>query len=329
MKLIYISGRPFNGRINRAGLCNTNDIAIAWCLGARDHMEPMIDIRLLDADSLMVTLWQVRLPGERRWMNVAWEWKQAHPDKKLILYQESEFRWPQYRSWVEQKELYELLQITDLMLCHNEADAKFYGLLMQNPAKAIYFPAVQDLRMIEQCRTEPQDKTTRTVLVQHFDNRSNGLFAALIAKKVGAPILHFNTSIYPDNRNEEARALFGLDMTDLANTGWLEWARAIGRAWVYLHPLTVCGAGRDTIACAVLGVPVIGNRHLEAQRILFPDLKVDIDEPDEMEAILRRLLTDQGFYTRSRLYAFERWQQFTIEAGEELAGDLLKRLEWN
>lgn len=329
MRALYISGRPYNGRIHRASLANTNDTAIAWCLGARDHVEPQPDIGQLQADILIVTLWQVRIPGEERWMNVAWEWKTKYPERKLILYQESEFRWPQYRSWAEQKELYELLRITDLMLCHNEADAKFYGLLMGDPTKAIYFPAVQDLRLIEPFRRDPATKSVKTVLIQHFDNRSNGLFAALIAQRVGAPMLHFNTCTYPDHRNEEAKAMFNLDVREIPYSGWLEWANAISEAWVYTHPLTCCGAGRDTIACATLGVPVIGHKHLEAQRVLFPDLAVDVDDADQIENVLRRLLTDEGFYKRSRLYAIERIPLFTIEAGEVLAKKVLEVRGWN
>ena len=109
-------------------------------------------------------------------------------------------------------------------------------------------------------------------------------------------------------------------------SSWVAWARQVSTAYVYLHPLTVAGAGRDTIACAVLGVPVIGNRHLDAQRILFPDLACSSYEVLEQERLLRRLVEDDGFYDEVRAKALSRIDQFDLPAGIAAGRKVLERI---
>jgi hypothetical protein len=310
-------------------IANTNDTACAWFLGAKWHLaaETATIEDLSYCDTLVATMWKMQRPWESRWMGIVWEFKKKYSNKRLIIYQEGEVKWPTFLSWKEQKALYELLQVTDLFLAHNEKDAEFYKLLMQDEEKVLVFPTLQYLDLIKEFVLNPFDKDPKYVLTQNFDNRSNGLFASLLANKLGMSILHMNTSVWTDGRNEEAAELFNFSMTEIPQCAWIHWAKEVSKAYVYLHPLTVAGAGRDTIAAATLGVPVIGNQDLDAQIVLFPKLACSPYDLKHQKKLLIRLFEDEDFYSEVRNYGMRNIYNFDFPVGEQVAQEVHRRLE--
>jgi hypothetical protein len=253
-------------------IANTNDTACAWFLGAKWHLaaETATIEDLSYCDTLVATMWKMQRPWESRWMGIVWEFKKKYSNKRLIIYQEGEVKWPTFLSWKEQKALYELLQVTDLFLAHNEKDAEFYKLLMQDEV---------------------------------------------------------NTSVWTDGRNEEAAELFNFSMTEIPQCAWIHWAKEVSKAYVYLHPLTVAGAGRDTIAAATLGVPVIGNQDLDAQIVLFPKLACSPYDLKHQKKLLIRLFEDEDFYSEVRNYGMRNIYNFDFPVGEQVAQEVHRRLE--
>jgi hypothetical protein len=317
-----------------SSLGNCNDRLIAKCFGCREDLGSPVENDVLSGyDALFVTMSKRPAPHETRWMECAWRFKEAFPEKKLIVYQEADDRWPTYVDWPSQRDMYELLQVTDLFLAHNESDADTYRLLMGPNGQSMYFPSIQELPMIERFYTPYVAKTAGSVLVNAFDNRSGGLCAALIAKKCGAQeILHFNTTTYHDNRNADAARIFGLRMTEIPSMGWTSWARAISPAAVYVSPLAVVAAGRDTIACAVLGIPVIGNAHSTPQQKLFPALAINPNYIPGIEATLESVLRGSSASDVERMIVEPArkavYAEYSVEAGLAKADGILKRLGW-
>ncbi len=142
-------------------------------------------------------------------------------------------------------------------------------------------------------------------------------------------ITQITRSLYEDDREDVVCTRFD-KWTPIVTPqcGWYDWLKHICNLYLYLHPMPAASVGRDTIACAAMGIPVIGNKHLDAQMHLFPELAVEVYDARKMEELVTELLYDRTFYERVRERAMERVGFYDIEHGVERAESLLRRLDW-
>lgn len=327
MKIVHITERPHNKPVTRNRIANTNDIGVAWCFGATEHLSA-VDTHLSqweDIDAVIYTMSKTKYAWENRWMQKAWDFKMAYPERKLILYQEAEAYWPQLRPWDEQKQFYELLRVTDLFLTHNVADVPLYK-LMAGHDRVKYFPSVMDLDQLKGIQRRPFSGNSVVVAAYHW--RWGGTQAALTAAKGGYPVALNKAGVFTDGRDEGMAAMFGLRMAQyIPSIDWKSWADELSCHWCYLHPMPGTAAGRDQIACAVIGLPIIGNRKSTAQDVLWPDLAVDPEDIEHHLALLKRL-EDQAFYSRVVDGAKARVHLFGLDVGLETAKRMVMEMGW-
>ncbi len=328
MKIVHITERPHNKPVTRSRIGNTNDIGVAWCFGATEHLpaaSTTVD-QLRDVDVAVYTMAKTKYSWEHRWMGLAWDFKAAYPDRKLILYQEAEAYWPQTRPWDEQKQFYELLKVTDLFLTHNVHDEPLYK-LMAGHDRVKYFPSVTDISLLDGIERRPGSE--KSVVVAPYHWRWGGIQAALTAKKGGYTVALSKAGDYKDGRDAGMAEHFGLQMAQyIPQMDWRSWAESLSCHWAYLHPMPGTAAGRDQIACAVIGLPIIGNRYQTAQDVLWPDLAVDPENIEHHLWLLKKL-EDPGFYSRVVAGAKVRVYQFGLDHGLEYAKGIIKSLWWN
>lgn len=299
MRIAAISSRDKFFEIEAESLYNTNDIAAAYCFGAREHWDITNAGNSYEGlDALFVTMWKVKQPWEKRWLEIPYEFKEKWPDKKLILHQEAEAEWFLMRpgpEWSSQLEMMELLKDkVDIFLAHNQRDRSLYQSFMKR-GRAVTWRTVQDVARVAPYRQKPAEKR-KTVGVSTYDGRANGLLGLCIASSVTDDITQITRSAYHDNRNAEANAHFGVKPWVVKELPWLDWIDPLSNIYVYLHPMPAAAAGRDTIACAALGIPVIGNKNLDAQVELFPDLAIDPYDTPLMKKLLTDLLGSEEFH---------------------------------
>ncbi len=165
-----------------------------------------------------------------------------------------------------------------------------------------------------------QDDGMQSVAVACLNDRWNGLQAALLAKDMGYPVVNAKKGVFVDGRDEEC----GLFSKSFGTMGWIDWATELSKCWVYLHPLSVASAGRDQIACAAIGVPIIGNKWSTAQTTLWPSLAVDPYDVLAQVEKLKRLENDM-FYQACVLHAHSQLGSFDLRWGKELAETLIQR----
>ena len=149
-----------------------------------------------------------------------------------------------------------------------------------------------------------------------------------VARLTSDKITQITRSVYSDGREQVLCDRFGVWPNVTRQSGWDEWIMQMTKLYVYLHPMPAASAGRDTIACAALGVPVVGNKHLDAQMHLFPELAVDPYDARSMEQLVTELLYDRTFYDRVREKAMKSVKFYDIEHGRERAEHLIARLGW-
>jgi len=329
MKVATVSCREETFTIERDQLLNVNDIAGSWCFGSRIHIPLKSDVDALkDYDCVWFTMSKQVRPYEKRWMELLYEFKSRWPQKKVILHQEAEVEfylmrpstsWDVQRGWIET-----LYDKVDLLLAHNARDAAVYRSFM-GTGRAITWRTVQDIEKIIPYRKKPESKE-KVVGVGTYDGRSNGLLGVSVASKVTKNISQITRSVYNDDRNEFVNKRFGVRPQATKLTGWYEWLENISNLYLFLNPMMAKAAGRDTINCAAIGVPIIGCKGLDPQEHLFPELTVDPYDVRKMEYLLLELLQDERFYERVRKLAMNKSHWYDIESGVERAEKIMEGL---
>lgn len=108
---------------------------------------------------------------------------------------------------------------------------------------------------------------------------------------------------------------------------YLEWADFMSKLNEYgigIHLMPTAAAGSFSLNCAMLGIPCIGNKDDDTQRLLFPDLSIDVTRVDLAKELLDKLLTDESFYSEVTKKALYSLKDFDIEEQREKYLETLK-----
>ncbi len=332
MRVATVSCRENEFPIERGQLHNVNDLAGSWCFGSRIHFPLKESTGVLkDYDAVWFTMSKQIREYEGNWMDLLSGFKARWPEKKVILHQEGECEFFLNRrgtEWKIQKGWITTLQSkVDLLLTHNAREASLYRYLMDK-GEVEAWRTVQDVEKIKSYVISPEKKTKKRVGISTYDGRAGGIVGMAVASKITEEVVQVTRSIYKDNREEVICDRFGVWPEVTPQCGWYEWLDSIHDLYLYLHPMPAASAGRDTIACAALGIPVIGNKYLDAQMHLFPELAVDVYDARRMEQLVTELLYDRDFYERVRKTAMDRVGFYNIEYGVDRAEKTLQRLDW-
>ena len=77
-------------------------------------------------------------------------------------------------------------------------------------------------------------------------------------------------------------------------------------------------AGTFSLNCAYFGIPCIGNKTVDTQKICHPTLSIDVENVDEARILALRLKEDKEFYKQcsktakdnyKKYYNIETWQK--------------------
>jgi len=331
VRVATVSCREEYYPIERDQLRNVNDIAASWCFGSRTHIPLSADVDVLkDYDCVFYTMSKQIRSYEKRWMELLYEFKSKWPKKKVILHQEAEVEfylthpatgWDVLSGWIEV-----IFDKVDLLLAHNGRDTIVYKYFVEN-GMVWTWKTVQDIDEITPYRKDYKSKE-KVVGVSTYDGRANGMIGIAVASTVTQNITQITRSDYSDNRCEFINERFSVSPKIVPLSGWYDWLSNLTNLYVYLHPMPAASAGRDTIACAALGIPVIGNKNLDAQMHLFPDLAVEVFDVRKMDYTLQDLLSNERFYTRVRDKALSGFKYYGIEAGVERAKEVMNVLRW-
>lgn len=332
MKIATVSCRETRFPIERGQLNNVNDLAGSWCFGSRMHFPlKSVPSDLKDYDAVWFTMSKQIREYENNWMELLSVFKAGWPEKKVILHQEGECEfylsrpstaWDVQRGWITT-----LKDKVDLLLTHNARDASLCRYFIDE-GEVEAWRTVQDIEKITPYVIPPDEKVEKFTGISTYDGRAGGIVGMAVASLTSDKITQITRSIYADDREDVMCMRFGIWPNVTRQAGWFEWLMQITKIYVYLHPMPAASAGRDTIACAALGIPVVGNKHLDAQRHLFPDLAVDPYDARSMEHLVTELLYDRAFYDRVREKAMKGVKFYNIAHGVDRANKIKERLGW-
>ena len=185
----------------------------------------------------------------------------------------------------DQFNFYTQLHKTDMIFAHNESDVSFYRGLF--PEKQI---VVMRSLMLTDHVGDQKKQEDKTLIGGNFCRWYGGFQSYIVAQEFGNEI--WTQSSHAKQENEEK--VYGLN--HLERLSWIEWVRALGNYRYAVHLMPTVAAGTFSLNCAYSGVPCIGNKLMDTQKLCFPELAVDVDDVYGARKLAKKLKSDERFY---------------------------------
>ena len=100
------------------------------------------------------------------------------------------------------------------------------------------------------------------------------------------------------------------DLNHLPRLTWLEWMSELSTFKYAVHLMPTIAAGTFSLNCAYFGIPCIGNKNVDTQKICHPDLSVDVENVEEARILAIRLKEDTEFYKKCSKTAKDNYKKY-------------------
>ncbi len=229
---------------------------------------------------------------------------------KVYIYQDGEVGWWNKVDVKLQVWWYNQLQQADGILVPNNTDINFYkGLFPDSDIKVIR--SVMTDEGLDKNKFKP--KENRIIINGPLTPEYNGFSQIILAHNTNMEI-----DIPPMGKSRMPKDSWdiapNLGINYLPYMSWVEWIYNLNRYKIGYMLTPAMASGSFALNCAYLGIPCIGNKNADTQRILFPDLAIDpFDNKSALELTLK-LTNDLDFYkevsTKSQILFYK---EFTKE----------------
>lgn len=207
-------------------------------------------------------------------------------NKKIHYVQEGPHWWHNDYEVVDQVYFYNLLASCDSIFAHNESDTHYYkGMFPGKPVNVI--PSL----MIEtSIGFTSASKENKVIIGGNFARWYGGFESYNVARNFNLPVWAQTSHAM---RTEEA-LVDGIQ--HLPRMVWKDWITALSGFKYAIHLMPTVAAGTFSLNCAYLGLPCIGNREVDTQKLCHPDLAVDVWDVEKARSLAIKLKEDQSFY---------------------------------
>jgi hypothetical protein len=210
----------------------------------------------------------------------------ANNNSKIHYVQEGPHWWYNDYEVSDQIYFYNLLANCDSIFAHNESDTKYYKGMF--PGKPVY---VLPSLMIEQSvGFKAVTKEDKVIIGGNFARWYGGFESYTVASIFELPIWAQTSHAM---RQEEA-LVDGIN--HLPRMLWTDWITALSEFKYAVHLMPTVAAGTFSLNCAYLGIPCIGNKEVDTQRLCHPELSVDVWDVEKARKLAQRLKDDEFFY---------------------------------
>ena len=209
---------------------------------------------------------------------------------KRVLYMQEGPHWL-YNDYelVDQINFYNMLASCDAVLAHNNEDAKYYrGLLPGKPVSVM--PTLMIDQVIAHIEPQPEEKT---IIGGNFARWYGGFESYMVAQEFDVPIWGQTSHAMRDGEDQ----LFN----HLPRALWTDWMQQLSSFKYAVHLMPTVAAGTFSLNCAYFGIPCIGNRNVDTQRICHPWLSVDIHDIEHARSLAKQLKDPQYYQECSEI----------------------------
>jgi len=201
-------------------------------------------------------------------------------------------------SVVNQINYFNLLVDSDIIFVHNEIDKLFYEGLIPNKQVFVMRSLMYD--------NNPKQlaPSNKTIIGGNFCRWYGGFQSYIIASvfdnQIDVPSMHSKRT------NEEKIE----NLNHLPYMNWVEWFSNLSQYKYAVHLMPTIAAGTFSMNCAYWGIPCIGNKDVDTQRLCYPELSIDINDLAKAKELAKLLISDPEFYARCSNTAKENYAKF-------------------
>tara|TARA_R110001606_G_scaffold358644_1_gene510309 strand:- start:1177 stop:2172 length:996 start_codon:yes stop_codon:yes gene_type:complete len=209
-------------------------------------------------------------------------------NKKIHYIQEGPNWWFNDYNIIDQFNFYNILSKCNTIFSHNEIDKKFYkGLFPNINVSVIKTLLIEDL--IKHINPSKEDKV---IVGGNFARWYGGFQSYIVASEFGC-----------EKWAQESHAKRKLegnipDLNHLRRLSWAAWINELSTFKYAVHLMPTVAAGTFSLNCAYLGIPCIGNKDVDTQRLCHPELAVSVDDVEKARILANRLKNDKEFYNK-------------------------------
>ncbi len=180
---------------------------------------------------------------------------------------------------------YSVMLNADFVLAHNDIDKRYYEGLLEKPT------FINPTLMIEDSITNLNTMERKGTIIGGNLVRWYGGFNSLIVAQLSGEQI-----FAPQMGRMEKLELALEEINHLPYLSWRDWMQELNKVKyaVHLNPNTI--GGTFNLNCAYLGIPCIGNREANTQKLCFPDTSVHCDDLPSAKKIMTNLVQDKEFY---------------------------------
>lgn len=181
---------------------------------------------------------------------------------------------------------YNMISQCDSIFAHNEYDRMYYKGLFPNKEVNV----MQTLMIENLIKDIVPTKEDRTIIGGNFARWYGGFESYMVAD-------NFNTEIWAQESHAKR---VGEEMVDgikhLPRLIWIDWMKTLSTFKYAVHLMPTVAAGTFSLNCAYFGIPCIGNKNVDTQKICHPALAVDVNDIQRARELAIALKNDKNFY---------------------------------
>ncbi len=216
----------------------------------------------------------------------------------------------------DQINFYNLVSKCDAIFAHNESDTHYYkGIFPDIIVKVI--PSLMIDTNISHIVANTENKT---IIGGNFARWYGGFESYMIA-------MQFENTIY--GQSSHATRLHEDQLIhQLPRVNWTDWMIQLSSFKYAVHMMPTVAAGTFSLNCAYFGIPCIGNKLVDTQRLCHPDLAVDVSDINSAKELSIKLRNDTEFYLYCSNIAKQNYRNhYDIQIWKDTMSDILKTLK--
>jgi hypothetical protein len=223
---------------------------------------------------------------------------------KVGIMQEGPFWYFQDYDLSKQITYFNNLMDADIIFAHNQVDVEYFkGLTNHNNIKLLPSLMIEDpIKNIT-----PLNERSGVMVGGNFKSWYGGFDSFMLASSI-------TNEIYSPQMGRRSDGEEQLGITQLPYLEWNEWISELSKRKIGVHMMRTHAAGTFALNCSYLGIPCIGYKGLDTQRILHPELSVDDGDLKTARKLLKRLDTDKEFHTLCSNTTLKNYKEFYHES---------------
>ena len=196
----------------------------------------------------------------------------------------------------------------DMILCHNDADVKYFGGITSRPSQLFQTLMITDLL------TETLPKKDAVMIHGNWCMLNRGFDSYMVATEFGKWD-RASTEIHAPSMGRKIEFEDQMEnLIHLPYMNWVDWVNHLSQFKYVVHLMPTHAAGTFAMNCAYWGIPCIGYDGLDTQQILHPKCSVSNGNLDLAREVAMRLANNSEFYKECSEDTIEKYKKYFDES---------------